>query len=212
MHQWGWSGAVAQSDVTASIVALAKRRGFEVRETAKSAAVITQISASSDGRVLVVGSGIAGDAIARELSRAFSVDGRYAEVDLDDAAVSASARDVGADGSLGPEQDLDELVTETCEEWFEGKKYRSEATSDLVAMCLGFDDGPPSGGVELAFHRGGSARVVTLLDAVRGGARWEKTSMAGRTAVKVRGVEGTRISVLDDAELTQFEEGLAAGP
>jgi hypothetical protein len=189
-----------------------KRRGFEVSESAKHASVVVQVTAG-----LVVGSGIAGDEIARELSKVFSVDGRYAEVELDDRSVAASARDVGSDGSLGPQEDLDELVTETCEEWFEGKKYRSEALDDLVALCLGMDDGPPSGGVALAFNRsrvpqsGATVRVDALLEAVRGGARWEKIEVNGRPAIKVRDPSGSRTSVLDDSELRAFERGVEAG-
>jgi len=183
-----------------------KRRGFEISESARNASVTVQVTAG-----LVVGSGIAGDEIARELSRAFSVEGRYAEVELDDSSVAASMREVAPDGTLGPQEDLDELVTETCEEWFEGKKYRAEALDDLVALCLGMDDGPPSGGIALAFHRarvpqsGASVRVDALLEAVKNGARWEKTTVNGRHAVKVTDASGTRTSVLDDSELRAFE-------
>lgn len=210
MNQWGWTGSAARGDVAASVVALMKRRGFEVSETAKNASVIVQVAAG-----VVVGSGIAGDEIARELSRTFSVEGRFAEVELDDSSVAASARDVGSDGTLGPQEDLDELVTETCEEWFEGKKYRAEALDDLVALCLGMDDGPPSGGIALAFHRarvpasGASVRVDALLESVRSGARWEKTTVNGRHAIKVCDATGTRTSVLDDSELRAFEAGVS---
>jgi hypothetical protein len=209
-HQWGWTGSANRGDVAAQIVALMKRRGFEVSESARSASVTIQVAAG-----VVVGSGIAGDEIARELSRTFSVEGRFAEVELDDASVAATAHEVSPEGTLGPQEDLDELVTETCEEWFEGKKYRSEALDDLVALCLGMDDGPPSGGISLAFNRarvpqsGASVRVDALIDAVKGGARWEKIEVNGRPAIKVRDPNGSRTSLLDDKELEAFEAGVA---
>lgn len=209
-HQWGWTGSANRGDVAAQVVALMKRRGFEISESAKSASVTIQVAAG-----VVVGSGIAGDEIARDLSRTFSVEGRFAEVELDDASVAATAREVAPDGSFGPQEDLDELVTETCEEWFEGKKYRSEALDDLVALCLGMDDGPPSGGIALAFHRaripqsGASVRVDALIDAVKAGARWEKIEVNGRPAIKVRDPSGSRTSLLDDQELAAFEAGVA---
>lgn len=209
-HQWGWAGSANRGDVAAQIVALMKRRGFEVSESARNASVTIQVAAG-----VVVGSGIAGDEIARDLSRAFSVEGRYAEVELDDSSVAASAREVSSEGTLGPEEDLDELVTESCEEWFEGKKYRTEALDDLVALCLGMDDGPPSGGIALAFHRaripqsGASVRVDALIDAVKTGAQWEKIEVHGRPAIKVRDPKGTRTSILDEKELAAFEAGVA---
>jgi hypothetical protein len=209
-HQWGWSGSANRGDVAAQIVALMKRRGFEVSESAKHASVTIQVAAG-----VVVGSGIAGDEIARDLSRTFSVEGRYAEVELDDTAVAASAREVAPDGTLGPQEDLDELVTETCEEWFEGKKYRSEALDDLVALCLGMEDGPPSGGIALAFSRarvpqsGATVRVDALIEAVKSGARWEKIEVNGRPAIKVRDPSGSRTSILDEKELAAFEAGVA---
>lgn len=209
-HQWGWAGSANRGDVAAQIVALMKRRGFEVSESAKHASVTIQVAAG-----VVVGSGIAGDEIARDLSRMFSVEGRYAEVELDDSSVAASAREVAPDGTLGPQEDLDELVTETCEEWFEGKKYRTEALDDLVALCLGMDDGPPSGGIALAFsgartpQSGASIRVDALIEAVRSGARWEKIEVNGRPAIKVRDPSGSRTSLLDDKELAAFEAGVA---
>lgn len=209
-HQWGWSGSANRGDVAAQIVALMKRRGFEVSESAKNASVTIQVAAG-----VVVGSGIAGDEIARDLSRTFSVEGRYAEVELDDSSVAASAREVTPDGTLGPQEDLDELVTETCEEWFEGKKYRSEALDDLVALCLGMDDGPPSGGIALAFSRartpqsGASVRVDALIEAVKSGARWEKIEINGRPAIKVRDPSGSRTSILGEKELAAFESGVA---
>jgi hypothetical protein len=209
-HQWGWAGSANRGDVAAQIVSLMKRRGFEVSESAKHASVTIQVAAG-----VVVGSGIAGDEIARDLSRTFSVEGRYAEVELEDAAVAASAREVAPDGTLGPQEDLDELVTETCEEWFEGKKYRSEALDDLVALCLGMEDGPPSGGIALAFSRarvpqsGASVRVDALIEAVKSGARWEKIEVNGRPAIKVRDPNGSRTSLLDEKELAAFEAGVA---
>lgn len=212
MNHWGWSGSGAKSDVAASVVALAKRRGLDRSESARGASVFVHVTSSGDGRVLVIGSGIAGDDVARELSRTFAADARYVEVELSDSEAAASARDVGADGVLGAEEDLDELVTETCEEWFEGKKYRSEAIDDLVALCLGFEDGVPTDGVELRFRRGSSARVVALLDAVRGGARWEKIVIAGRDAIRVYDENGARTSFLDASELSQFQDGLEDVP
>jgi hypothetical protein len=211
MHQWGWSGNGAGSDVAATIVSLAKRRGFVVSETAKRASVVVRVTSANegDGQVLVVGHGIAGDDVAGELSRAFAVEARYAEVVLEDTEARASLREVAADGSLGPEEDLDDLVTETCEDWFEGKKYRSEAIHDLVAICLGLDEGMPAGGIELAFQRASSARVVALLDAIKNGARWERTDVQGRAAIKVCDAKGTRISVLEPQELAELEAGLA---
>jgi hypothetical protein len=209
-HQWGWTGSANRGDVAAQIVTLMKRRGFEISESAMNASVTIQVAAG-----VVVGSGIAGDEIARDLSRTFSVEGRYAEVEIDDSAVAATAREVGPDGTLGPQEDLDELVTETCEEWFEGKKYRAEALDDLVALCLGMDDGPPSGGIALAFHRarvpqsGASVRGDALIEAVKGGARWETIEVNGRPAIKVRDPGGSRTSLLDEKELAAFEAGVA---
>lgn len=158
MHRWGWAARISEGDVSAAVVAIAKQRGLVVSEITKKPAVfVTIMPASTDGRVLVLGNGIAGDEVARDLSRHF---------------------------------------------------YRTEALDDLVAICLRFDDGVPPGAVELAFGSAGSARVSALLDAVRAGAQWERTVVGGRRAIKVQDQNGTRISVLDDAEMEQFEDGL----
>lgn len=130
-------------------------------------------------------------------------------MELEDTSVSASAHDIAADGTLGPEEDLDELTSEACEEWFEGKKYLSEAHDDLLGLCLDLAADFPREGTDLLFTRARSARVSALLAAIAGGARWEKTSVGGRAAVRVVERDGSRISVLTDEEMKVFDGGVS---
>lgn len=204
MRLWGWCARARKEDVERELLAIAARRGLERIERATDGAVTLRILRAGLGSV-VLGSEIAGASFARELSVSLAVSGRYAEVDLEDTRASASAHDIDKDGKLGAEEDLDELVTETCE----GKEYLPAAQDHLVGICLGVAADPGSESTQLVFARTGSARVRVLLDAVAAGARWDKTAIGGRPAVRIVTQGASRISVLADDEMRAFDEGVA---
>jgi hypothetical protein len=212
MLMWGWRGAASAEEATLRVIEILGKKGYVSSHSGgrrSGAPAFVRVVSDGDGGTLISSWGaIAGDEIAAALSRSFSIGGRYVEVELQDREVTAIARDVSTDGTLGPSEDLDEEASETCEEWFEGKKYRSEAADDLVAIFLGLDDGMPTGGQEHAFVSSGRARVHALLEAVREGATWEKTTIEGRDALRVKDAAGTRISVLSADEIAQFESAL----
>ena len=217
MLMWGWRGSASTEEATLRVIELLGKRGYhssshdEPRGRRSGAPAFVRIVSDGDGGALVSSWGaIRGEEIACALSRAFACTGRYVEVDLQDREVTAAAREVSNDGSLGPVEDLDEAAGEQCEEWFEGKKYRSEAADDLVAIFLGLEEGMPTGGQEHAFVSSSHARVHALLEAVRAGAKWEKTLVEGREALRVKDGAGTRISVLTADEIAQFESALKA--
>lgn len=207
MQGWGWAAKVALEDVTKAVATIATRRKFVAVSGRREGSVFLKI-ASQGNRVLVFGHGLPGAHFSAELAKTLKIAGRYAEVELQDKVIVARVREIAADGTVGPEDDRADEASNLCEQWFEGKKYRPEARDDLIATFLGFDDTPKAD--TQAYDRSGSARVAQLVDAIRRGAKWETTTIAGRSAIKVTEAGGaTRMSVLDDAELEQFREELA---
>jgi hypothetical protein len=205
---WAWRAAVTVERAKKQLLAAMAQRGF-VPTTGKAKAHAT-IYPDGDGGVLVMSWTAGGAAIASTLSRALSASGLYAEIELADRNVSATTRAIAANGAVGSETNRSDEASDLCEEWFEGKKYRSEAADDLAAMFVDVGDGCPKEGVELAFDRTpGSGRVQSLVDAVTAGATWEKTTMSGKAAIRLKDSSGTRISVLDVAELAAFEREVA---
>ncbi|HWB80848.1 MAG TPA: hypothetical protein VG755_38060 [Nannocystaceae bacterium] len=210
MIAWGWRGVANLDEVRRVLLAIAQRRGLEPAQDAARGSIVLHIACESDSDgVVVTGRSIAGPELAAELSRTLASAGRYAEVDLEDTSVAASAYDIAADGTRSADEDLDELVQELCNEWFEDRKYLAEAHYDLVGACLGLDRDLPDGH-ELVLRRVGGKRVGALLDAIRAGAQWERTSVGGRAAVRVVEATGSRISVLTEDELAEFLAGVAS--
>lgn len=209
MLTWAWRAAVSTDDAKKHVLGVLKERGFGPAKNKGS--VHVSIYADGDGGALVLGWSAGGFATAEALSRALEVAGKFAEVELNDKTVTAMSRTIASDGTAGSVEQHDDEASELCEQWFEGKKYRNEAADDLVAIFVGCDDGCPKGGTDLAFDRvGGNARVQSLVDAVRAGATWEKTTMSGRKAVRIKDASGLiRTTVLDDAELALFEKDIS---
>jgi hypothetical protein len=205
MHGWGWAARAGLAEVTKGLTAIAKRRKLIPVADKKDGSVFLRI-AEIEGCAIVIGNGVPGADFASELTKTLGCDARYAEVEVHDRRVMAHARDIAKDGVLGAEEKRDEEASELCEAWFEGKKYRTEAVADLVSIFLDFDDTPK--GELLSFDRTGSMRVAMLVDAVRRGAKWEKTTVGGRVAIKVTEAGASRMSVLDDDELAQFHDEL----
>ena len=203
MHGWGWAARTRLADVTKNLGAITKRRKL-IPVTEKGEGTVFLRIAEVEGCAIVIGQGMPGTDFAAELSKALGCDARYAEVEIHDKRVTAHARDIEKDGALGAEEKRDEEASELCESWFEGKKYKPEAVPDLVAIFLDFDDTPD--GEKLAYDRTGSMRVAMLVDAVRRGAKWEKTTVGGRIAIKVTEAGASRMSVLDDDEIAQFHD------
>jgi hypothetical protein len=209
MHEmWGWRAAARSGDVTRAVAAIAEKSGLEKCSDVEKGTVFLRVI-NEKGGAIVLGSGMVGDELARELCRSLKVKARFAKVQLSDAQVSATAVPIAADGKPGANENLDELARETCEEWHEGKKYKSESLEPLVGICLDVEGDLPDGGTELVYARSGSVRVNTLVDAVRGGAKWEPTQVGGRPAVRVVDGKGTRISVLSPDEMKAFEASVA---
>jgi hypothetical protein len=203
---WAWRAEVDPTDVEREIARSFAARGF-VPATARAATVFVVVHDDGEGGALVLSAASGGLAIAGALSRTLGVAARYAEIDMRDREVFAGAREIAADGTPGTEHDESADATELCEVWFEGKKYRVEASDDLGAYFVGLDTCPEDAGSTLSFAlaTGESARVRALLDAVAAGAKWERTAVGGRTAIKVKDAAGTRIAVLDATELEAFE-------
>jgi hypothetical protein len=211
MLHWAWRGQIGPSALRAKLTEILGGRGY-LPASLRQETTVVSIHPDSAGGVLVVARLAGGLGIAGELSRALAVPARYAEVDLGDAEVSATSYAIAADGCADAGADRDVEATELCEEWFEGRKYRSEGADELLAVLVDLDNGLPSIRDDLFFFKPkpalGSARTQALVDAVRLGARWEKTTVLGRPAVRVTGAEGTRISFLDADELALVEREL----
>jgi hypothetical protein len=205
MLMWGWRAEESEENVRSKIVEILGKRGYAASTSASGVPAFVRVLSDGQGGVIVAASGVSsGEMVAAELSRTFSVGGRYAEVDVQDRDVTATARDVSIEGALGFAEDLDDEASELCEDWFEGKKYPSDARDDLVAVLLGIDDGMPTGGTELHFAKR-RGRVESLVDAVEKGATWDKMEVQGRGAIRITEPAGLRISVLEADELTRFE-------
>jgi hypothetical protein len=209
MQTWAWRAVVSPDDVKARVLSVLADRGFAPAKAKGS--VHVSIYSDGDKGTLVLGWSPGGFAIAEALCRAFNVAATYSEVELADKKIAATSRKFGKDGNAGAVKDHADEAEELCETWFEGKKYRPECADDLVAIFVGVDDGCPKTGTDLAFDRvGGNARVQALVDAVRAGATWEKTTIGGRKAVRIKDAAGAiRTSVLDDAEFALFERDIA---
>lgn len=207
---WAWRAAVNVERAKKELLAAMAQRGFV---TAKGNRAKTHAYVYPDGRggTFVISWGVGGPAIAATMSRALAVAGFYAEVDLADASVTATSRSITAEGHVGDDVDRTKEAGELCEQWFVGKKYKSEAAYDLAAIFVEMDECPPAGKIELAFDRmPGMGRVQSLIDAVVGGASWQRIEMSGKPAVRLVDVSGsTRISVLDDGEMATFERDVA---
>lgn len=204
---WAWRGAIAVKDATTQLTAVLRERGYGPSAGKKPNLKLT-LYPDGKGGTLLLSWGAHGLGLAQAMSRATQLEGHYAEVALTDKEVKALARVIAEDGTSKREDDLGARATKLCDEWYEGKKYRPEAADDLAAMFVEIDDGCPDDetGVDLAFDRTpGSARVQSLVDAVRAGAQWEKTEIGGRLAIRLKDASGTRISVLDETELATFE-------
>jgi hypothetical protein len=203
---WAWRASVTPALVKDRIATILAGRGFAPAKPKSKLAI--HVSVYADGRgALVLGWSAGGFSIAQDLSRALDAEATFAEVELLDRRVAASSRPIASDGSGGATTNHDNEATDLAEEWHEGKKYRSEAADDLAAIFAGVEDGcPKTAEADFAFDRvTGNARVQHLVDVVRAGARWEKTSISGRVAIRITDSSGTRMSVLDDAELAEFE-------
>ncbi len=212
MLTWVWRAATATKQTSKHLIASLSDRGFEPVTGKTRAKVALHITLYPDGAggTLVTANGAGGLAIAQALSRAMKLDALYAEVDLKERDVTATLRAISSQGALGPAQDRNDAASELCSEWFEGKKYRPERAVDLAAMFVDLGDGCPAEGNILMFDRvPGRARVQGLIDAVRAGATWEKTTIGDRAAIRIKDAGGTRISALDEAELAEFERGIA---
>lgn len=208
MHEmWGWRAAARSGDVTRALTAIAEKSGLERCGDIGKGTVFLRVIHEKSGAI-VVGRGMAGHEIARELCRSLKVTARFANVQLSDSEAWATSLAIGAEGMPGTAQELDELVRETCEEWHEGKKYRSESLEPLVGICLEVEGELPDGGTELVYARSGSVRLNALIDAARAGAKWETTQVGGRPAVRVVDAKGSRISVLSPDEMKAFEAAL----
>jgi hypothetical protein len=208
---WAWRGAIAVTEAATQLTAVLKERGYGPSVGKKSN---LKVSLYPDGKggTLLMSWGANGLGLAQAMSRATELEGLYCEVALTEKDVKAVARVIASDGTSKREDDHGAAAAKLCDEWYEGKKYRPEAADDLAAIFVELEDGCPDDdtSVDLAFDRTpGSARVQSLVDAVRAGAQWEKTEMGGRLAIRIKDGSGTRISVLDDAELATFEREIA---
>ncbi len=149
MIAWGWCAVANLDTVHRTLLAIAKRRGLEPTDRTADGplAYLHAVRESRGDRIVVIGRHVAGPVIAAELSQMLGVAGRYAEVDLEDTTVAATAHEIAADGTRSPDEDLDSLVQELCAEWFEDRKHLGEAHHDLVAACLGLNGDSPEGGI-----------------------------------------------------------------
>jgi hypothetical protein len=208
---WAWRGAIAVKDAATQLTAVLRERGYGPSVGKKSN---LKVSLYPDGKggTLLVSWGANGLGLAQAMSRATQLEGLYAEVALTDKEVKALARVIADDGTSKREDDHGAAAGKLCDEWYQGKKYRPEGADDLVAIFVDLPDGCPDDetATDLAFDRTpGSARVQSLVDAVRAGAQWEKTEIGGRLAIRIKDNAGTRISVLDETELATFEREIA---
>lgn len=211
MATWAWHGAIDVQQTSAHLTAVLRDRGFVVASTGRGRLRIAMYSDGNRG-TLVLSSAAGGLGIAQALSRAAKLAATYAEIELTDRTVKAASRAITDVGTSDVVRDHDEEASELCSQWFEGKKFRPEAALDLAAVFVDLEDGcPKKGRVDLVFDRssGGGARVQSLVDAVRAGATWEKTTIGGRPAVRIKDASGTRISVVDEDELAAFERDIA---
>lgn len=210
MATWAWHGAIEVEQATVHLTAVLRDRGFAVAATGRGRLRLAVYSDGNNG-TLVLSSAAGGLGIAQALSRATKLAASYAEIELTDRTVSAASRAITDVGTSDGKRDRNEEASELCTEWFEGKKFRPEAALDLAAVFVDLEDGcPKRGRIDLVFDRvGGGGRVQSLVDAVRAGATWEKTTIGGRPAVRIKDAAGTRISVVDDEELAAFERDIA---
>src|SRR5687767_10667671 len=125
---WGWRGVADAAVVEERLIDVVTKRGFLLLGAHEQASATAEVQIVADsGGFAVVRSHLApGLEVASELSSALKVSACFAEVEVRDQEVDATACELDATGTAGAGEDHDEEAGELCEEWFEGGKYRSE--------------------------------------------------------------------------------------
>ena len=207
MIVWGWRGGPVTAVRDAFGSALRDRGFVEATEPA-GAALVVRVGVDGDGDGAVVQStGTGGLTIARAIARRVGRDGTFCELDLGGGPPRAQAMSIGPGGEPGGARDLDAEAREIVSAYGDDKPLGLDAAHAVMSTLLGAS---PREVARLAFRRGRTSRTQALVEAVRAGASWERTELGGRVAIRVRGVDATRISFLEPEELADLERELSA--
>jgi hypothetical protein len=211
MSMLGWT---LETRASAKALAAAMRtelekRGFQVGKMAATDGTTARVFSSSGGSIVMVEYGRPDPSLARAIVAVVGGTARFLEVTLEDTKVSATLTHLPEGGT----EDLDDTAFEILHDWNEGerRKFRSEAFAPLSECLLGLDgvtDGKPV--AVITFRSTASSRVAMLLLAVANGATWERISMSGQSAIRVKGATGTQISVLKPDEEAEFLSAVGA--
>ncbi len=207
MIVWGWRGGAA-SAVREAFVSALRDRGF-VEVTERDAPALVGRVGVDDAGAVVHSTGTGGLTIARSIARRVGHPGTFCELDLSAGKPRAQTMTIAASGEPSDARDRDAEASELVAALADDKPLALDATIPVLAALLGAATSPQEV-ARIALRRGRTSRTQALVEAVRAGASWERTELGGRVAIRVRGVDATRISFLEPEELADLERELSA--